>query len=1068
MKRWFNSATAVALLAVVLAAQAWTQEEPAPEVTPEQHAVTLEDGSELWFVEMAGLPTADGGDLNSILAEQSVFRASAAQQGIRSQERKAFKTLWNGLSIAVHPGDLPKLRRIENVTLYPVIVFQIPETQPIDDTQLLTALAMTGANVAQNDLGLTGAGIKVGVIDGGIDYDHADLGGDGINRTNSPMFPNSRVITGYDFVGDAFTGGNTPMPDNFPDDCGGHGTHVSGIIGANGLIKGVAPGVLFGAYRVVGCGTTTNADVMIDAMERAMADGMQVINMSIGSPTQWPSYPTAKTSDLLVKNGIVVVASIGNSGLGQPSCCLYASSAPGVGKKVIGVASFDNTHTNQFAFTATPDNAVFGYNVATGAPAPPGSGTYPLARTGTASSLDDACNPLPAGSLAGKVALIRRGTCTFYQKAINAQNAGAIAVVLYNNAAGPLNPTVVPPLSTDPPVTIPVVAITAALGGTLDSRLAAGPVDITWGAQSSTANANGSFVSGFSSLGLGPDLSVKPNIGAPGGFILSTVPLSIGGGYGQNSGTSMASPHVAGAVALLLEARPNQTPGGVRTLIVNNATPRPRSAVVSAIDMVHRQGAGLLDIPSTVLARTKADPEMLELGETEGGSVTQTLTLRNEGSNTIAYSLSHQAALASPPGTFTFSGGANAPSNVSFSANPVIVPPGGTGTVDVTVTPNATLANRSLFGGYVVITPDDGGLDVRVPFAGFKGDYQSIQVLVATANNFPRLARQVSATTFQLLSGPASFNMQGFDRPNIAVHFDHQPEIVRVEIFDAATGESRHRAFQLRQIGRNSSATGFFALPWDGFTFHGQHVDSMPNGSYTMKLSVLKARGDDDNAAHWETWTSPVVTIARPNLVVSNFAVSQNSVLAGDQVTLSATVQNSGASPYTGVQVEFFDNDVLIGESTLDVDAGQSQLVESSWLVGPEQQHRIRVKVSTTEFEASYGDNETGTDLSLGQAIVGVGPQVRVLSLAPARPNPSNGRVAFRFTLPEQGPVAFEVFDLAGRRLKSWRWSNLEPGEHALDWDGRTEQGRSAPAGTLLLRLNAMGRTLTQKAVRLP
>jgi len=142
---------------------------------------------------------------------------------------------------------------------------------------------------------------------------------------------------------------------------------------------------------------------------------------------------------------------------------------------------------------------------------------------------------------------------------------------------------------------------------------------------------------------------------------------------------------------------------------------------------------------------------------------------------------------------------------------------------------------------------------------------------------------------------------------------------------------------------------------------------------------------------------------------------------------------------------------------------------EAPWLVGAESQHRIEVRVSPLESEENVANNTVGLDVMLGEAIVGVGgPLARVLSMAPARPNPFNGRVAFRFTLPEQGPVAFEVFDLAGRRLKSWRWSSLAPGEHALDWDGRTDQGREAPAGALLLRLNAMGRTLTQKAVRLP
>ncbi len=158
-----------------------------------------------------------------------------------------------------------------------------------------------------------------------------------------------------------------PVPDDDPDDCNGHGTHVSGIIGANGVVKGVAPDVRFRAYRVFGCEGSTTSDIMLAAMERARTDGADVVNMSIGSALQWPQYPTAKAADNLVKHGVVVVASIGNEG----ALGLYGAAAPGVGKNVIGVASFDNSHANLVAFTLSPDGAKVGYIAATGAPAPP-------------------------------------------------------------------------------------------------------------------------------------------------------------------------------------------------------------------------------------------------------------------------------------------------------------------------------------------------------------------------------------------------------------------------------------------------------------------------------------------------------------------------------------------------------------------------------------------------------------------------------------------------------------------------------------------------------------------------
>src|SRR5213075_1592787 len=144
--------------------------------------------------------------------------------------------------------------------------------------------------------------------------------------------PGCRVAFGTDLVGDAYNANDADpiiTPDNDPDDCAGHGTHVAGIIGANGAVKGVAPGVTFGAYRVFGCVGSTSDDVMIAAMERALADGMQVLNMSIGSAYEWPNAPTAMAASRLVNKGMVVVAAIGNDGASG----LYSASAPGLGDK---------------------------------------------------------------------------------------------------------------------------------------------------------------------------------------------------------------------------------------------------------------------------------------------------------------------------------------------------------------------------------------------------------------------------------------------------------------------------------------------------------------------------------------------------------------------------------------------------------------------------------------------------------------------------------------------------------------------------------------------------------------
>src|SRR6185295_19062246 len=158
--------------------------------------------------------------------------------------------LFNGLTVRAGERDAARLRRLAGVrAVYRDATIRISDQEepPANVTELITALAQTGANVAQSALGLTGRGVRVGVIDTGVDYDHPDFGGG--------FGPGFRVEGGFDFVGDDFDNDtvDTPTPDPDPDDCNGHGTHVAGIIAANGGLKGVAPEVTLHAYRVFGC-----------------------------------------------------------------------------------------------------------------------------------------------------------------------------------------------------------------------------------------------------------------------------------------------------------------------------------------------------------------------------------------------------------------------------------------------------------------------------------------------------------------------------------------------------------------------------------------------------------------------------------------------------------------------------------------------------------------------------------------------------------------------------------------------------------------------------------------------
>ena len=139
---------------------------------------------------------------------------------------------------------------------------------------------------------------------------------------------------------------------------------------------------------------------------------------------------------------------------------------------------------------------------------------------------------------------------------------------------------------------------------------------MTWTDQSDSFPApTGGLISSFSSYGLSPDLSLKPDIGAPGGSIYSTYPLELGG-YATLSGTSMASPHTAGAAALMLEAHPHTPSNGMRTILQNSADPKAwgGNPGLGFLDNVHRQGAGMLDIDDAILATTKVEPGKLALG----------------------------------------------------------------------------------------------------------------------------------------------------------------------------------------------------------------------------------------------------------------------------------------------------------------------------------------------------------------------------------------------------------------------------------------------------------------------
>ncbi len=845
-------------------------------------AAAAENGG-LWFVELIGEPSIEGRATNTVRGEHAAFRAAAAAAGLSFVERRAFSSLFNGLSISIKPTDRAKFMALPGVkAMHAIELVQAPSPDQSGGSalDLVSAITMTGASIAQNTRGLTGRNIKVGIIDTGIDIDHPAFGGGGV--PGGTDFPSARVVAGHDFVGDAYNANPSsptynpiPAPDANPDDCNGHGTHVAGIVGANGGgLKGVAPGVVFGAYRVFGCDGSSASDIILAAMERAHADGMQVVNQSLGAARQWPEYPTAKAASRLVSKGIVMVASIGNNGPGGSSPdALFAAGAPGVGKDVIGVASFDN---KQRAFVV--NGSPFGYTPASGSPLAPTTGSLNLARTGTAASTSDGCVALPPGSLTGRAALIRRGGCTFYTKASNAQTAGAAAVVLYNNAAGALNASV----TGTPAISIPVVGITAAQGAALDGQIAAGTTTLTWSADYvSFPFGTGGLISGFSSFGLAADLSLKPDLGAPGGGIFSSYPLELGGAA-TLSGTSMSSPHVAGAVALILEARPRIPAREMLARLQNSASPQVWSGntALGFLDHTHRQGAGMIDVIATLDAKIVATPGKISVGESEGGPRTTRILLNDQSGVRTKWKVKHVPALATGPNlqtnpttpnpqptSYNLTAIFNAPASVTFDYEEFTSPGRGSVSIDVTIEANPTLPDRSIYGGYVELT-SEFGQKLRIPYSGFKGDYQSTQVLTPTVNGFPWLA-QLSGGFFDNKPAGATYTMQADDIPFVLAHFDHLSRSYVVEVIDAMTGRVVGKVEEEEYASRNSAPNSFFSIAWDGTTYRGRASNDptrtpVPNGQYVLRVTVLKALGSQWNFRDYENWISPVITIARP------------------------------------------------------------------------------------------------------------------------------------------------------------------------------------------------------------
>lgn len=411
------------------------------------------------------------------------------------------------------------------------------------DTTLEILLDKSSKYVGANyphDLGFNGNGIKVAIIDTGVDYNHPDLFGFG---------PSGKVIGGYDFIEN----------DNSPIDTNGHGTEVAGIIAANGSLKGIAPSAKILAYRVSDTGEGVSSDLIIKAIRQAVADGANVINISLG--VNRTNERIDEAINYAVKNGIVVVTAAGNSG---PD--LKTIGSPGKDPNTITVGATYNNITSSLVATLQID----GKRVQV----LPMAGIKPTSEPVVAEIVFGKygrAEDLVGIDAKDKILLVERGSdkkgelVYFSDKEKNSASAGAKAIIVYNNEPGiflgELNHKLTGP---DYKPTIPVMSISREDGLLLK--------DIIQNKTIGTLNAfyHPDFVSFFSSRGPVSPFYIKPNLVAPGVFVNTT---SIRGNYNLTIGTSFAAPHVSGTVAILLQKNPKLVPYEINSIISTTADP---------------------------------------------------------------------------------------------------------------------------------------------------------------------------------------------------------------------------------------------------------------------------------------------------------------------------------------------------------------------------------------------------------------------------------------------------------------------------------------------------------------
>ncbi len=551
----------------------------------------------------------------AILSEQA--RIKSAVETRRGKVVSSVDSLMNALIVKgpdVDPAALAAIPGVKKV--YPVHLMKKSMDRALGLHRVPTAWTLAGGEDK------AGAGIKIGILDTGISPDHPGFRDPSLRfPAGFPLASSARNLT--------FTSPKIIVARSYediyeldePDDArdrDGHGTAVAmcaaGVRnnGPLATITGVAPKAWIGAYKVSPLNEGAAADdVILKAMDDALADGMDIINLSFGSLFQFetgPDFLPGVAFDRLKTFGVMAVVAAGNAGPGLNSLSDVANQA-----SVLAVGSALN-------------DRIFGDNViADGVTYRAFAGTGPTPTSGLSGTVFDAqsvdptgflCSPLEEGAATGKIVLILRGVCTFEEKANHAKAGGAIAALMYTDAARPegFSPAV-------GAATLPTALVSYGDGVAIKSAVAMKPnLLVAMPFKRVAFSSDPRALSPFSSKGPTSDFRIKPDLTATGSDIYTaTQSVDAEGesyskdGYLSISGTSFASPIVAGAAAVLRAARPGLTVDQYNSLLINGATPLFRNGG-PILEPVQQTGSGLLNLEAALRNTVTVYPTSLTFG----------------------------------------------------------------------------------------------------------------------------------------------------------------------------------------------------------------------------------------------------------------------------------------------------------------------------------------------------------------------------------------------------------------------------------------------------------------------